>query len=173
MILDINQLFMLKSMLRKDRMLTAGILKIDVNVLLQFYVPWIFYVLWLIHSICFGFFVFFSRFSSLIMQICFDQLSRVVRPGISQFNSIVPALFTCNIDLQKLCYPVTWSNPVFLTNIILNIKNWIMSNISTAKGGRKSRRILQLTWLWATVLKCARIRWRFEGGLPYLIFMTS
>ena len=79
---------MLKSILRKDRMLTAGILKIDVNVLLQFYVPWIFYVLWLIHSICFGFFISFSRFSSLIMQICFDQLSRVVRPGISQFNSM-------------------------------------------------------------------------------------
>ena len=111
MILDINQLFMLKSMLRKDRMLTAGILKI--------------YVLWLIHSICFGFFISFSRFSSLIMQICFDQLSRVE-------SGQVPALFTCNIDLQKLCYPVTWSNPVFLTNIILNIKNFIMSNICTA-----------------------------------------
>ena len=88
MILDINQLFMLKSMLRKDRMLTAGILKIDVNIPLQFYVPWIFYVLWLIHSICFGFFISFSRFSSLIMQICFDQLSRVESGQVLRYFTI-------------------------------------------------------------------------------------
>ena len=74
MILDINQLFMLKSMLRKDRMLTAGILKI--------------YVLWLIHSICFGFFISFSRFSSLIMQICFDQLSRVESGQVLRYFTI-------------------------------------------------------------------------------------